>query len=145
MAKKPVFVFSSPSGSPGGNDGVTFVATYGVGVLLRDPVYLSGANQVDRADASSAATMRVAGIVSTIDFPGIGQCVVTRNGSVTGFAGLIPGSTYLMSTTPGTILPEGSGDPAFPSATGEVAQTVGEALDATTLVVDCSSSELLLP
>jgi len=123
---------------------VTFALNYAVGVAVRDVVYLSSADTVDRADASALATMPAFGVVAALDFPAAGQALVKRIGTVTGFAGLSANDIYVQSTTPGTILPEGSGDPAFPSVAGEVIQSIGQAINATDLAVDCSSMPLEL-
>lgn len=144
MAKKP-FIGLNGVGSalPVGKNN-SYVATYEAGVLLNDPVYITATGTVDRADASSVATMPARGVVSSMDDPAPGQCVVTVQGPVSTFAGLTPGADYVMSTTPGLILPEGSGDAAFPTDPDEVLQPIGQALNATTLLVDCEE-EIVLP
>jgi hypothetical protein len=124
---------------------VIYTVTYNPGVLVRDVVYVTGSSTLERADASAIATGRCLGVVAALDFPAAGVALVKRVGKVIGFAGLTPGAFYVQSTTPGLILPEGSVNPAFPSATGEVVQVIGQALNASELLVDCSSPVVELP
>jgi hypothetical protein len=135
---------ATQGGAAGLGDG-TYELTYVPGVALLDPVYLSASDTVDRADATTIATGIVLGVVAVMDFPAVGQCLVRRMGLLGGFVGLTPGAIYVMSTTPGLILPEGSGNPALPSGTGEVMQSVGQAVTATELAIDCSTMSLVLP
>lgn len=144
MARKPIIRTAGLGQGAVVATDAAFTANYELGVVLNSLVYITGTGTVALADASSTATMPARGVVSAIDYPAAGQALVVQQGEVPTFAGLTPGATYVASTTPGEILPEGSGDPAFPSASGEVIQTVGVALNATTLIVD-AEPEMVLP
>jgi len=121
-----------PPGPPG-PPGATVVdsgAVYAcpITVLVNDVVYLSAADAVDRADATSIATMPAIGFVASKPTPT--TCTLRYYGELGGFA-LIPDETYFVDTVPGAIVIE-----AFaPSAPGNIDQKVGFSRNATTLVV----------
>jgi len=114
---------------PGGNS----TGSYGCPAItaVRDTVYLSAADTVSPADASSVAMMPVLGLV--LSKPTAITCVVQYNGELGGFAGLVSGSRYFASLIAGAIvLP---GDPNFPVSPGEVVQVIAVARNATTVVI----------
>jgi len=120
--------------------GVILVRDYVAGVVVRDVVYKNGvANEVDRADASAPATGDPEGVVRALDSPIVGQCLVATEGiDVPGFAGLVIGEDYILSTTPGGIVGvTDTGNGAYPAyltpGSGEVLAPVGKAADATIL------------
>jgi hypothetical protein len=97
---------------------------------VRDAVYESaGVDTVDRANASSTATMPVIGFV--IDKPTTTTCTVQFIGPIPGFSGLTTDAQYYMDTTNGGITttpPSGIGS-------GKVIQKVGIAKSTTLLEV----------
>jgi hypothetical protein len=94
---------------------------------VRDIVFDNVANGVRQANATSTATMPVVGVITSKPTPT--TCIVARSGEVTGFAGLVVGQEYYASTTAGQI------SILVPLGSGQVAQYVGYAKNATTLVV----------
>lgn len=96
-------------------------------VALYDAVYLSGANAVDLADGDNPITFPCMGIV--VEKPTATTAKVAYAGKVAGFAGLVPGDTYFIDTTPGQITN------TAPSNPGDVVQKIGWARNATTLVL----------
>lgn len=98
------------------------------GVAVLDFVYISGANTVDRANATSIATAPAIGIVLAKP-TGITAQVMLGSGEITGFVGLVPGSLYFLDTVDGSI------SIAAPAAAGNIVQRLGRAINATTLVV----------
>lgn len=100
-------------------------------VAVRDVVYLSAADAVDKADADDPAKFPAIGFVVTK--PSATTCTVRYAGELGGFSGLTLGSTYYSATTPGGIARVGDGD--FPTALGSVVQELGFARNATTLAV----------
>jgi len=127
----------------GGGGGDDLVRTYTGGVLLRDAVYQKSDGTVDRADASSVATAEAfLGFVTAVDFPGVGQVTIRFHGDLSGFAGLVVGETYILSTSPGQVV--GITDtinPNYPSQTpgsGHVMREVGHAGATNTLFCEAS-------
>ena len=125
----------------GGGGAADLVRIYTGGVAVRDAVYQKGDGTADKADASAVATAEAfLGFVSAIDSPGAGQCEIRFHGDLTGFAGLTPGETYILSTSPGQVV--GLGDtinPNYPDATpgsGHVVREVGSAGAANRLFVE---------
>lgn len=116
---------------PGGGGGTAAILS-GVyscpaGVAVRDAVYLTGADAVDQADSDDSLKQPLIGVVDSK--PSAVTCIVAYYGEVTGFAGLTPGATYYLGTTPGTITT------TAPSTPGNIVQRMGFARNATTLVV----------
>ena len=98
-----------------------------VGVAVRDAVYLDGADSVDQADASSAASSPAVGLVRSK--PTTTTALVQTAGELPGFVGLTPGVPYYISdSTPGAITAVAPGG-------GSAVQVVGFARNTTTLVV----------
>lgn len=99
-----------------------------VTVAVRDAVYLSAADTVDKADADDAAKQPAIGIV--VAKPSATQAIVLSDGEVAGFSGLTTGATQYLSTTPGVLteIP--------PTAPGSMAQPIGFARNPTTLVIN---------
>lgn len=105
-------------------------------VAVRDVVAVTAANTVDKADADDAAKRPAFGIV--VSKPTATSCVVRFMGELSGFAGLTPGATYYLSTTPGGIVS------SPPTGSGVLRQVVGDAISATVLVVDIERGATLL-
>lgn len=118
-------------------EGVVLVTRqYTAGVAVRDVVYQSASNTVDRASASAVSTARPLGIVRRLDEPDPGFCEVQIGGDLDGFAGLTPGKVYILSKQAGQILAEDdTGNPNYPSASGEVIQEIGVANTSSSLLV----------
>jgi uncharacterized cupin superfamily protein len=97
-------------------------------VLVRDVVYLSAADTVDKADANVVAQMPAIGVV--LAKPTATSATVVFAGPVTGFAGLTPQlDVYVDKVTPGGLTQ------TAPSASGDRVQKVGFARNATTIIV----------
>jgi hypothetical protein len=97
-------------------------------VAVGDAVQITGADAVDKADASVPASRPVIGFVKSK--PTTTSCMIHYYGEMGGFAGLAAGSTYYLSdVTPGAITT------TAPSAIGSIVQEVGFARNSTTLVV----------
>ena len=105
-----------------------------------DPVYVSAPGTVDKADAASAATMPAVGFVEEIVNP---TTVKVRFSGVLGvvFVGLTSGVTYVVAVGGGIAK---SGDAGFPVAAGNILQSVGEPIDAATLVVQLDQDFIIL-
>jgi hypothetical protein len=129
------FIVATPSGAGSS----TLVRTFTAGVLLRDVVYQKSDGTVDRADASAIATGIPVGVVEAINTPTAGECLVKFAGDVGGFAGLIAGRIYILSTSPGLLVEEtDTGNVNYPDLTlgsGHVIAEIGIAGSATTLFV----------
>lgn len=116
----------------GGGGGEDFAATCLVAHTVGQIVYLTGA-------AGPAVDLALA-VHPSVTFPAIGfiavkstptTCVVKTDGELSGFAGLTPGVVYYLDpTTPGAITN------VAPVAAGQVVQKVGQAKDATTLLIN---------
>jgi len=99
-------------------------------VAVNDVVYITGSDAVDKALATSVATMPAVGFV--VAKPSPTTCILRYHDEQTGFAGLTPGATYYVSdTVPGGI---STAAPVAPPP-GHVIQRVGFARNPTTLVV----------
>ena len=106
---------------------------YAGGVAVKDVVYVSGADTVNKGDANGDPNKPCIGIVTAIDYPIAGRCVVRTLGEVTGFVGLVPGTIYIVSTTPGVLVGGADGlNPAYPTS-GDFKQTIGVAKTVTSL------------
>lgn len=114
---------------PGGSSGSLISTIYNcpATVAINDAVFLSAADTVDQAASNIVTDRPCVGVV--IAKPTATTCEIQYAGELGGFAGLVPGDTYYLSTTPGilTNVP--------PSTPGEIVQEVGFARNATTLVV----------
>lgn len=127
----------------GPTTGNSVVRDYALGVAAGDAVYDdTTTNQVDRADASAAATAKVLGFVSVLDFPTVGQAVVQVVGDLSGiFASLTIGSEYILAAAPGQIVEvSDTGNANYPSyltpGSGEVLSPVGTAAAADKLAIN---------
>lgn len=112
----------------GGGGASTFTYTCPATVAVRDVVYISAANTVDRADATTAATMPVVGIVTAKPTLTTADVMVGTS-EVGGFVGLTAGATYYGSLVAGGITL------TAPTTVGQVVQKVGQARNTTTLLV----------
>jgi len=111
-------------GRPKTEDSVyTCTATESIG----DAVYISGADNVRQADASSTSTMPAIGII--VAKPSSTQCLVRTKGIVKGLSGLTAGSRYFISTAAGGITA------TAPTGSGEVVQYIGVAKSTTELEI----------
>jgi hypothetical protein len=111
-----------------------FNCTLATSVL--DVVFVSAPGTVDRASASSLNDEAAIGIVSSKPTPT--TAYVRYLGRLSGFAGLIPGKTYYVGNSPGTLL-------LTPvDAPGYVVQKVGVAVASDTLDVNVSPNTTVL-
>jgi len=96
-------------------------------VVVCDAVYLSAESMIDRANASSALTCDVIGVV--VEKPTSTTAIVQPIGLTNIFSDLSPNQRYWVDTTAGalTTIP--------PSTTGQVVQQVGRAVTATIMQV----------
>lgn len=92
-----------------------------------DAVYISAADNVSKADASSEATARVIGFNNSGVVADTGTAEICSEGVHSGFTGLTPGATYFLSETAGLITT------TPPSADESVVVQVGYAKSATEL------------
>jgi len=116
----------------GGGSTEDFAATCLVGASVGQIVYLTGAAgpAVDAALAAHpSSTYPAIGFISLKMSPT--TCTVQTDGELAVFAGLTPGAIYYVDpVTPGAI----TSTP--PSASGHVVQKVGQAKDATTILIN---------
>lgn len=110
-----------------GPNGSSGAYTCPSGIAVRDAVYLSSSGACDKADADDATKQPLIGVV--VSKPTAFTAVVQYHGEVGGYAGLIPGATYYLSTVPGQI----TSTP--PSASGDIVQRIGFAKTASVLVL----------
>lgn len=104
------------------------VRTYAPGVVVGDAVYQRADGLIDKADASSIATMPCIGIVEVLDSPAPGQCLVRYDGDLSVIPGLTAGKVYIVGTTPGLLVAEDDTlNPIYPTAVGEILQQIGVA------------------
>lgn len=129
----PVFQNGDGSVVPiGGGPAVSatrILGTYtvgGGGVAVRDVVYESSSDTVDRADANDVGTVPVIGIVESITGP---TCEVAYFGELGGFAALTPNATLFLSDVPGQI----TETPL--TEIGAISQKIGFVKNSTTIVV----------
>ena len=137
-----VTLLTSPSSPPamiggGGNVGL-YSCPSGVAVL--DAVYSTGADTVDKAIATSVATLPAIGFV--LSKPTITTAVVQYDGELAGFTGLIPDMTYFLSTTAGQIAKVG--DAGFPISLTQCVQRLAFAKNTTTLVIETDRDFIVL-
>ena len=130
-------------GGGGGGGPGDLVRIFTGGVVLRDAVYQKSDGTVDKASAAAVGTAATfLGFVTALNSPGAGQCEIRFHGDLTGFAGLVVGETYILSTTAGQVV--GLTDtinPAYPDQTpgsGHVMREAGHAGAAGTLFVEAS-------
>ena len=93
-----------------------------------DLVYVSGEDEVGRANASSELTMGIIGLVATK--PTATTCTVTALNSIGGYSGLIPGRAYYASA-----VTDGAFSSVPPTATGHIVQKIGFARSTSVLVI----------
>lgn len=106
-------------------------------VNLLDFVYISAADTVDKANATSVAKAPCIGVV--IEKPtGTTARVMFGAAQVDGFAGLNPGNLYYLTIVDGTI------SDVSPAAPGNVVQKVGRAINPTTLLVQMTQEFVVL-
>jgi len=118
----------SPTPAPGPGD---INATSAGSLIIGDAVYLSGSGTVDKADATSSATVPVIGFAVTAVSPGPGACVIRRNGLIPiSTSVLVPGNTYWLNTTAGQITTNLTG-----YTPGNVVQELGVAFDINNLLI----------
>ena len=104
------------------------VYTCPAGLVVGDAVQITGADAVDKADASVPADRPVVGFVKSK--PTATTCILHYYGELSAFGGLSVGSTYYLSdSTPGAITT------TAPNAIGSIVQEIGFARNSTTLVV----------
>lgn len=120
------------------------VATFDATAVVGQPVYVTGVNTVDLADADSRATARVAGLVFTAASAGnegaylaAGRITQANWTGVTGTVSLMPGSLYCLSGTAGQLTT------TPPSAAGQVVVQCGVALNTETLLLAIEPGVLL--
>lgn len=100
--------------------------TDGVGVTIRDAVYISAADVVTITDANVLATSHVIGF-ATSTVGAASPVTVRKGGTLGGFTGLTAGAVQFLSETPGLITP------TAPTTAGAVVKQVGFAKNTTTL------------
>lgn len=88
-------------------------------------VYITATGQIGLADATAEGKEAIGFVKSAVPI-GESAAIYGEGSVITGLAGLTPGASYFMSTTPGGI-------GAVPVATGNVVLRVGTALSATQL------------
>ena len=124
---------------PAGVSAETQVAKAGVGGLAEnDVVYLHMVDvnlTADKADATDA-TKRAQGYVKAAVSAGE-DATVYLDGALPG-TGLTPGAKYYLTTTPGTV------SVTAPSGSGNMVQTVGEAISATAIKFDPDKQPIVL-
>lgn len=113
------------TGAAGGDEDILVNRPAGIG--LRDAVYISGSNFINKATANSAGPQAAIGFVS--ELPDGSTAKVRPEKILDGFSGLTPGSPLFLSTTAGLITH------TAPSAPGELLQEVGVALTATAILI----------
>jgi len=96
-----------------------------------DFVYISGSNTVSKTDISNINSSLALGVI--VSKPTATTCEVQMEGLCNVFTGLIPGRTYFLSLTKGSIssLP--------PVISGSILLEVGKALTPTSLILHIKS------
>ena len=112
-----------------------------VGAVIGDAVFVSAADTIDRADATSIATAPVLGFIQAKPTPT--SAILAYAGELGGFGGLVPGATYFLDQVVGQIT---TTPPALPGdlGTGKVVQRVGRARNPTTLVLQIEPGVVIL-
>lgn len=102
------------------------IRPYAPGVVLGDTVFQRSDGLADRANASSGTTMPAIGIVEQIDFPNVGECIIRYDGDSTVIGGLTTGKTYIVGTSPGSLVAEDDTiNPDYPGNPGNIQQQLG--------------------
>ena len=117
----------------------TSVWLMGVGVALRQPVKVDPANDstVIPCLADGLPEEPCIGIISTLNSPSPGYCLVRTLGFVDGFAGLTRGKQYLLGRSVGTLVAaDDTVNPDYPQIGTSFKQTLGVARSATSLFVN---------
>lgn len=120
---------SPPSGTP--NDDVLVPCEAAVAAL--DLVYQKAADLLAKADATALATMPAFGFV--VSKPTPTTAFVRREGELPGFVGLTADVAYYAHTVAGAI------STVAPAVVGNVVQSVGRALNTTTLTVSIADDD----
>lgn len=129
------------------DDGVSFASVGGgspveplfscpAGVAIRDVVYISAADTVDKADASDISTAPAVGVV--ISKPTATTCRVKSFGVIPGFSGLTPKATIFLSTTAGGITE------SPPTGDDEVIQILGIVKDTDEILLNADNTLTLI-
>lgn len=100
-----------------------------------DAVRLSGADTIAPAQADVVTDRPTIGFV--LLKPTLTSAFVLNSGELAGFTGLVPGSSYYLSETPGQITD------VSPTVQGSIVQEVGWARNSTTLVI-CIERDFVL-
>jgi hypothetical protein len=107
------------------------------GVAIRDVVRISISDTADKADTTALNRYGI-GVVSRVGFPSAGRGLVTTQGVIDGFVGLVPNTRYILSRSPGLIVDVAdTGNIIYPQL-GEFLQFVGFGLTTTRLFVTIS-------
>jgi hypothetical protein len=112
--------------SGGGGGGATGSYAFAVGVVVGSAVYVSAPGTVDRALATSLATMPAIGVVTKI----VGAVATVTTAGEAAIAGLTSGARHYVSAAVAGALTS-----AAPAVAGQVAQQVGVAKSGGVLVV----------
>ncbi len=94
---------------------------------MGDVVFLSGEDSIDRADANEDGMNPVLGFILDKVSPTMAR--VRYGGELPAFTGLVAGTTYYLSMTPGEITD------TPPNVPGSIVQKLGVARNETTLVI----------
>ena len=115
-------------------------ATFDSTTVIGQPLYVSGADNVELADASALSTSNVIGLAyEDVTAAAAGQYlthgILTQNvwTTVTGAINLTPGSKYYLSATTGLLTT------TAPTSVGEVVVEIGTAIDNKSLSVNIQS------
>lgn len=98
-----------------------------ISVAVGDVVYLASPDMIGKADADDIGKQPLIGVVQSK--ASLTDAVVLYSGELSGFTGLLPGSTYYLSTVPGQFTT------VAPSDSDSIVQKIGFAKNSTTLVV----------
>ena len=101
-----------------------------VGITVDDIVYVDGSGIFQKADASDISTAKAVGLVTSK--PTTTTCIITISGLISSLTGLISGTIYFLSETPGQI------QNTKPAA-GSVIVPIGQSLAADKLIVNFSN------
>lgn len=108
-----------------GSGGATAIsAMTAVAIAAGDLIYITGAGEMDLADATAEGKEAVGYANAAFGSGVLGEYF--NGGLMEGLAGLTPGNRYFMTTTPGAV-------GVIPTTTGNVVLCVGTAASATTL------------
>lgn len=104
--------------------------TCDAGVVTGDAVYMQSDGTLNRANATSSATMPAIGLVESK--PTGTSCVVRQFGTLTGYSGLTQGDTVFVAATDGQVTT------TAPTASGNVVQKLGKAATTTSVTLAMS-------